>query len=206
MKLLIATTNHGKMAELTDLLNGLVFEIVTPANLGLNVDVEETGESYAANAILKAESFSHLSGLLTIADDTGLEVDALGGRPGIHSARYVDGPGATDAARRAKLIRELATFSRPWTAHFHCSVAVASPGLQTRAFEGNAFGQIMPEERGEFGFGYDCLMVLDGVGKTLAEMQMEEKNQHSHRAAAVKAALPYLSTLLNEQSLDKPTL
>jgi XTP/dITP diphosphohydrolase len=198
MKLLIATTNRGKMAELSDLLKGLPFEIVTPADLGLSVDVEETGESYDANAILKGECFGHHSGLLTIADDTGLEVDALDGRPGIHSARYVDGPGATDAARRAKLLRELNDFPRPWTAHFHCSVAVTGPGLQTRVFEGNAFGQIMPEERGEFGFGYDCLMVLEGVGKTLAEMQMEEKNRYSHRAAAVKAALPYLRTLNNK--------
>jgi len=198
MKLLIATTNRGKLAELSDLLKGLPFEIVTPADLGLNIDVEETGDSYAANAILKAESFSLQSGLLTIADDTGLEVDALAGRPGIHSARYVDGPEATDAARRAKLLRELNNFPRPWTAHFHCSVAVAGPGLQPRVFEGNAFGQIMPEERGEFGFGYDCLMILDGVGKTLAEMQMDEKNRYSHRAAAVKAALPYLRTLNNK--------
>ena len=198
MKLLIATTNHGKMAELTDLLKGLAFEIVTPADLDLNLNVEETGDSYDANAILKAESFSHQSGILTIADDTGLEVDGLDGKPGIHSARYVDGPGATDAARRAKLLRELNIFPRPWTAHFHCSVAVAGPGLQTRVFEGNAFGQIMPEERGEFGFGYDCLMVLDGVGKTLAEMQMEEKNRYSHRAAAVKTAMPYIISLIDE--------
>jgi len=117
MKLLIATTNRGKLAELSDLLKGLPFEIVTPADLGLSIDVEETGDSYAANAILKAESFSLQSGLLTIADDTGLEVDALAGRPGIQSARYVDGPEATDAARRAKLLRELNNFPRPWTSH-----------------------------------------------------------------------------------------
>jgi XTP/dITP diphosphohydrolase len=196
MKLLVATTNTGKLAELIDLLKELSAEIVTPADLGLDIQVDETGDSYNANAILKAETFSAASRLVTIADDTGLEVDALGGRPGLHSARYVDEPGATDADRRAKLLRELAASPQPWTAHFHCSVAVEGPGLETRVFEGNAYGYIQPEERGQFGFGYDCLMVLDGAGKTLAEMQMEDKNQYSHRAKAVKAAIPYLRELV----------
>jgi XTP/dITP diphosphohydrolase len=195
MKLLVATTNTGKLSELIDLLKELKVEIVTPSDLCLKIDVEETGDSYAANASLKAETFSNASGLLTLADDTGLEVDALDGRPGIHSARYVDTPGATDADRRAKLLRELAAFPQPWTAHFHCSVAVACPGLSTRIFEGNAYGLIQIEERGQFGFGYDCLMVLDGAGRTLAEMQMEEKNLFSHRAKAVKEAIPYIKSL-----------
>jgi XTP/dITP diphosphohydrolase len=195
MKLLIATTNFGKRTELLDLLSGLPFEVVTPADIGLDLDVEETGGSYEANAALKAESFCRATGLITLADDTGLEVDALDGRPGLHSARYVQGPGATDAARRAKLLHELASFPRPWTAHFHCSVAIAHPTLETQIFEGNAYGQIVPEERGEFGFGYDCLMVLDGAGRTLAEMQMAEKNQYSHRSIAVKAAIPCLVRL-----------
>jgi XTP/dITP diphosphohydrolase len=195
MKLLIATTNRGKRAELLDLLQSLSFEIVTPADLKLDLEVEETGGTYNENAVLKAETFCAASGLVTLADDTGLEVDALDGRPGLHSARYVDEPGATDADRRAKLLRELADKPKPWAAHFHCSVAIASPGGETQLFEGNAHGQILTEERGEFGFGYDSLMVLDGAGKTLAEMQMEEKNRYSHRALAVKAALPYLVEL-----------
>jgi XTP/dITP diphosphohydrolase len=195
MKILIATTNKGKRAELIDLLKGLPFEIVTPADLNLELDIDETGDTYNENAILKAEAFCLASGLTTLADDTGLEVDALDGRPGLHSARYVEGPGATDAARRAKLLGELATKLQPWTAHFHCSVAVAHPGQVTKVFEGNAYGEIQTEERGEFGFGYDCLMVLDGAGKTLAEMQMDEKNRYSHRSLAVKAAIPYLIDL-----------
>lgn len=195
MKLLIATTNRGKLSELTDLLKGTPFEIVTPKDIGLDLDVEETGGTYDANAILKAEAFCGYSGLITLADDTGLEVDALDGRPGVHSARYVDMPGAGDADRRAKLLRELASFPRPWTAHFHCSVAVACADRPTKVFEGNVCGQIVPEERGAFGFGYDCLMVLDGTRKTLAEMQMAEKNRYSHRSIAVKAALPYLIEL-----------
>ena len=199
MKLLIATTNAGKLTELMDLLNDLPFELVIPSDLGLEIQVDETGDSYNTNAVLKAETFSTASGLFTIADDTGLEVDALGGRPGLHSARYVDEPGATDADRRKKLLYELNDFLRPWKAHFHCAVAVAGPGMKTRVFEGNAFGQVVPEERGEFGFGYDCLMVLDGVGKTLAEMTMEEKNRYSHRAMAIKAAIPYIKTLIGER-------
>ncbi len=195
MKILVATTNKGKQTELTALLANLPFEIVTPADLKLDIEVEETGETYNENAILKAETLSRASGLITLADDTGLEVDALDGKPGLHSARYVAGPGASDVARRAKLLGELASKPRPWTAHFHCSVAVAAPRSETRVFEGNAYGQIQTEERGEFGFGYDCLMVLDGVGRTLAEMQMDEKNRYSHRALAVKAAIPYLIEL-----------
>jgi len=195
MKLLIATTNQGKRAELVALLSGLTFEIVTPADLNLLMDIDETGDTYEKNAILKAETYCHASGLTTLADDTGLEVDALDGRPGLHSARYVDGPEASDAARRAKLLGELASKPRPWTAHFHCSVAVAHPGVETKVFEGNVYGEIQTEERGEFGFGYDCLMVLDGAGKTLAEMQMDEKNRYSHRALAVQAAIPYLIEL-----------
>ncbi len=195
MKLLIATTNAGKLAELTDLLKELNVEIITPADLGLKIEVNETGDTYDVNAALKAESFASVSGLITIADDTGLEVDALDGRPGLHSARYVDAPGATDAARRAKLLHELDAFPQPWTAHFHCSVAVAGPGLATQIFEGNAYGRIQTEERGQFGFGYDCLMVLDGAGKTLAEMQMDEKNLFSHRAKAVRAAIPWVVEL-----------
>lgn len=198
MKLLIATTNKGKLAELRDLLDAPAFEIITPNDLGLTIEVDENGNSYNANAALKAEAFCTVSGLVTLADDTGLEVDALDGRPGIHSARYVDTPGAGDAERRAKLLRELAPFPQPWTAHFHCSVAVARPGGETCIFEGDAFGAIFPEERGKFGFGYDCLMVLDSAGKTLAEMQMEEKNRYSHRSKAVRKALPYLMELVKE--------
>jgi non-canonical purine NTP pyrophosphatase (RdgB/HAM1 family) len=195
MKLLIATTNPGKRAELADLLINPTFEIVTPADLGIQLEVEENGDSYDANARLKAEAFCRASGLITLADDTGLEVDALDGRPGLHSARYMAEPGASDADRRAKLLRELAAKPRPWPAHFHCSVAVAHPSLETRLFEGDAYGQIVPEELGEYGFGYDSLMVLDGAGKTLAEMQMDEKNKYSHRAIAVKKSIPYLLSL-----------
>jgi XTP/dITP diphosphohydrolase len=195
MKLLLATTNIGKTVELKDLLKEHSFEVVTPSELGIKLDVPEDGGSYAANASLKARAFFEASGLITLADDTGLEVDALGGRPGIYSARYVDRPGATDADRRAKLLSELKGLPRPWTAHFHCAVAVASPGQGMHLFDGDVYGEIVPEESGEYGFGYDRLFYIPQMGKTLAACDMREKNAISHRALAVKAALPYLLSL-----------
>lgn len=192
MKLLIATTNAGKKAELSDLLKELSFEIVTPLELGLDMEVEENGHTYAENAVIKAQAYSQASGMLTLSDDAGLEVDALNGRPGVHSARYVATSGAKDADRRAKLLQELSSFPRPWTAHFHCSVAVAAPDREMCVFEGDIFGEIIPEERGDFGFGYDRIFYIPAAGKTLAELVFEEKNEFSHRAIAVKRALVYL--------------
>ena len=196
MKLLIATTNKGKCVELRNLLKQTPFEIVTPRDLGISLEVDEKGDTYAANASLKAAAFLQASGLITLADDTGLEVDALGGRPGVFSARYVDKPGATDAERRAKLLSELKGLERPWTAHFHCTVAVAVPGEEIHLFDGNVYGEIVPEESAEFGFGYDRLFQIPEMGKTLAACTMEEKNRISHRALAVKASLPYLLSLV----------
>lgn len=198
MKLLIATTNKGKLAELLDLLKGTSFEIMTPRDLGLTLEVEESGQTYAENAGLKAVAFCQATGLVTLADDTGLEVDALNGRPGVYSARYVATPGATDADRRAKLLGELRGLPRPWTAHFHCTVAVAAPGVAPKYFEGNVYGEIVPQESGDFGFGYDRLFHIPSMGKTLAACTMTEKNELSHRALAVKQALPYLNSLCAE--------
>jgi XTP/dITP diphosphohydrolase len=196
MKLLIATTNKGKCAELRDLLTATPFEIITPRDLGISLEVEENGDTYDINACLKAQAFRDASGFITLADDTGLEVDALGGRPGVRSARYVEGPSATDADRRAKLLRELKDRPQPWTAHFHCTVAVAAPGTGIQLFGGDVYGEIVTEESGEFGFGYDRLFQIPEMGKTLAACTMEEKNLISHRALAVKAAIPYLLSLL----------
>lgn len=191
MKLLIATSNAGKRAELADLLKDTRFEIVTPAEIGLDLDVEESGQTYAENATLKARAYCLASGLISLADDTGLEVDALEGRPGVYSARYAD----SDVSRRAKLLGELQAFARPWKAHFHCSVAVADPQQETHLFEGDVFGEITEQERGEFGFGYDRIFYIPAAGKTLAELNLEEKNRFSHRALAVKKALGYLLPL-----------
>jgi XTP/dITP diphosphohydrolase len=202
MKILIATTNIGKRTELIDLLKEIPAEIVTPRDLKLTLEVEESGQTYAENASLKALAYCEASGLVSLADDTGLEVDALGGRPGVFSARYVETPDATDADRRAKLLGELKPFPRPWTALFHCTVAIAAPGAELQLFNSDIRGEIVPLETGKFGFGYDSLFYIPSVGKTLASCTMVEKNYISHRALAVKLALPYLKSLLSTNSTN----
>ena len=141
--LLIATTNPGKLKEMRELLAGLPVKLVLPRDLGINLDVEETGSTYAENAALKARAFCDSSGLMTLADDSGLEVDALDGQPGLHSARYLPIPGASDADRRVYLLKNLAGKPRPWTARFHCSVALAAPGRELQFAEGICAGEII---------------------------------------------------------------
>ena len=195
-RLLIATTNPGKIRELQTLLEGLPVDLVTPIDLGLSLEVEESGDSYAENASLKAVTYARSSGLVTLADDSGLEVDALGGLPGIRSARFSTKPGATDADRRAYLLQRLSGCPRPWAAHFHCTVALASPSLPVRLAEGDCPGEIIPEERGQNGFGYDPIFLLPEVSRTMAELTMEEKNRLSHRARAVQASRPILAEMI----------
>jgi XTP/dITP diphosphohydrolase len=192
MKILIATNNKGKKVEISALFEGHPFELCFPAELGIDKDVDETGSTYAENAALKAETLCHLSGLITLGDDTGLEVAALDGRPGLHSARYVTIVGATDADRRAKLLGELADKPAPWLARFVCSVAVAAPNMPTQYFEGEVKGEIIIRESGDFGFGYDRIFWIPQAGKTLADLPMPEKNLISHRAMAVNKAIQYL--------------
>lgn len=191
-KLLIATTNRGKREEIVDLLSSLDLDLVFPDQLGSELEVEETGTTYAQNALLKARAYAQKYALPVLADDTGLEVDALDGRPGLHSARYLPIPGATDADRRHELVAELSIMPHPWKARFVCVVAVVLPDGEEFLASGAVDGEIQPEERGEGGFGYDRLFFISEPGKTMAELTMEEKNSISHRARAVKAVLPYL--------------
>lgn len=191
-KLLIATGNKGKVREIQALLEGLEIELLTPADVGLTLEVEEDGGTYAENAGKKARAYSQASGFLALADDSGLEVDALGGAPGLHSARYTGQPGATDADRRAYLLRQLQGRPRPWTARFHATVAIAAPTGELWFTEGNCEGEIIPEERGTCGFGYDPIFFLPALNRTMAELSMDEKNRLSHRALAVRAAVPLL--------------
>ena len=173
---------------------GLV-ELVLPQQLGITLEVQETGQTYQENAALKALAFCRLSGLVTLADDSGLEVDALGGAPGLHSARYSPLPGASDVDRRALLLRNLHDSPRPWLSRFRCVVALAAPGSEPprlEFYEGVCPGEIIPDERGSNGFGYDPIFLLAELGKTMAELTTAEKNQLSHRARAVRAALPGL--------------
>jgi XTP/dITP diphosphohydrolase len=191
-KLLIATNNQGKVREIRAILQELDLELVLPADLGLELEVEEDGQTYAENATKKALAFSVASGLTALADDSGLEVDALDGAPGLHSARYAPLPNATDADRRAILLLNLTRKPRPWTARFRAAVAIASPGRGETVVEGVCPGEIIPEERGEGGFGYDPIFQLEGSDKTMAELDMDEKNRLSHRGQALRKAIPVL--------------
>lgn len=191
-KLLIATENQGKIHELQELLGGMGLELVMPRQLGLNLNVIEDGQTYEENAAKKARAFAAASGLISLADDSGLEVQALNGAPGLYSARYSPKPGATDADRRAYLLENLREQPRPWLAHFHATVAIATPDGELRFAEGNCYGEIIPEERGAGGFGYDPIFFIPNLGLTMAELGMEEKNRLSHRALAVQNAIPIM--------------
>lgn len=205
LRLLIASTNPGKLREFQQILgeaihhpatqSSFTFELVLPVNLGIDLNVEEDGLTYADNAKKKAVAFCRASGLITLADDSGLEVEALGGQPGLYSARYAPWPHATDADRRRYLLENLRPLSRPWNAHFHCSLAIAVPNQGVHLTEGKVAGQIIDEERGENGFGYDPIFLLPHLGLTMAELASEEKNRISHRALAVKTAVPLLARL-----------
>jgi XTP/dITP diphosphohydrolase len=197
-KLLIATNNKGKVKELRDLLQDIDIHLLTPAQISLELDVLEDGSTYAENATKKAIAFAKASGLISVADDSGLEVDALDGAPGLYSARYSPRPGATDADRRAYLLQNLRDKPRPWAARFHATIAIAAPNAETHLAEGFCDGEIIPEERGTGGFGYDPIFLLPTLGKTMAELSMDEKNRLSHRARAVMNAKPILKKLFTE--------
>jgi XTP/dITP diphosphohydrolase len=179
-RLVIASGNAGKLREYRDLLSGAGVELVA-----FDSEVEEVGESYSENARLKAEAALAKSGLPSLGDDSGLEVGALDGFPGIKSARL----GPTQKERTAELLRRLEGVPRPWNARFVCVIALAVPGRDTRFFEGECRGEVVPEWRGEAGFGYDPIFLVPGTGKTFGEMPPEEKRKYSHRAAAARALL-----------------
>ncbi|RPH58724.1 MAG: RdgB/HAM1 family non-canonical purine NTP pyrophosphatase [Chloroflexi bacterium] len=194
--LLIATENQGKVKEFRALLDGLDVELVTPKSLGLNMTVVEDGATYEENAGKKALAYCQASGLISLADDSGLEVEALDGAPGLYSARYSPQPGAKDADRRALLLENLQDKPQPWKAHFHATVAIAAPGSALHFAEGNCYGQIIPQERGDNGFGYDPIFLIPELGLTMAELSMDQKNRLSHRALAVHNAKTLLLEIL----------
>lgn len=199
-KLLIATNNKGKLIEFQDLLKGTGIELITPTDIYLDLDVEEDGTTYSENATKKANAFAQASGLISLADDSGLEVDALGGAPGLYSKRYHPKPGANDADRRTYMIENLRDKPHPWTAHFHATIAIATSENEVQVVEGNCYGEIIPEERGTGGFGYDPIFLFPELNKTMAELEMEEKNRLSHRAKAVINAIPILTKIFEDQS------
>jgi XTP/dITP diphosphohydrolase len=179
-RLVIASGNTGKLSEYRELLAGAGVELVA-----FDSEVEEVGETYADNARLKADAGAARSGLAALGDDSGVEVEALGGFPGIRSARL----GPTQEERTAELLKRLEDKPRPWNARFVCVLALADPGQPTKFFEGECRGEIVPEWRGEAGFGYDPVFLVPGTGKTFGEMPPEEKRLYSHRARAVRALL-----------------
>ena len=196
-KLLIATANEGKLDEFKTLIGNDV-ELVSLRDIGIE-SPEESGRAFAENASIKAAHGAKQSGLITVADDSGIVVDALDGAPGIWSARFA-GPGATDEDNRRLLLQRLYDTSSPGrTARFVCVIAVADPNGEIRTFDGALEGAVAVEERGMGGFGYDPIFELED-GMTIAELPAEAKNRISHRARALKSALPYIHSLLAEQA------
>jgi XTP/dITP diphosphohydrolase len=200
VKLLIATNNPGKVREYEELLETLpaAVEITYPAQQGLALEVEESGETFEENARLKALAFAQASGLLTLADDSGLEVDALYGAPGVRSARYA-GPDSNDVDRYRKLLGALAGVPADRrSARFRCVVALAQPDGTIHTADGTCEGEIGHEPRGTHGFGYDPVFVVDGYGgRTMAELAPEIKNRISHRGRALAAIRPRLEQLVS---------
>jgi XTP/dITP diphosphohydrolase len=190
--LLVATNNAHKRRELAALLAGLEVELKSPLDLGPHAEPVEDGNTFAENAARKALHYHRLTGWTALADDSGLEVQALAGAPGVHSARYA-GAHASDAENRAKLLAALAGVpAAARGARFRCSLAVADRGSIVLTAEGSVAGEILDQERGSGGFGYDPLFFCQTVGRTFAELGEAEKNVLSHRARALKALLPEL--------------
>jgi XTP/dITP diphosphohydrolase len=192
-RLLLATNNPGKVREFRRLLAASGFEVVTPGDASISLEVEETGASYAENAALKAKAFAEAGQCLALADDSGIEVDALDGGPGMYSARH-GGPGLDDVGRTALLIEELGTVLPPKrSARYRAVVAVAWPDeAEPRLFEGVQEGSIALTPRGERGFGYDPVFLVDGE-RVQAEISDDEKDLISHRGKAVRAAVAWLA-------------
>ena len=225
-RLLIGTSNAGKLKELSALLAGVPFELISLADAGIDHDVEETGATFEENATLKAETYCRLSGLPVLADDSGLEVEALGGEPGVRSSRYA-GDDADDA-RRIDFLLDKLSGTPPGERHarFRCVVAIAWPlrqaqgrllrqaqgrllrqarSEQTQSVElhhGECSGRIIDSPRGSFGFGYDPIFLLPELGKTMAELTPQEKNGISHRSIAARRAAASLRRRESGPTLD----
>jgi XTP/dITP diphosphohydrolase len=194
--ILVATRNPGKLREYAHLLADLPVEWLTLDQAGITLEVEETGDSFLTNARLKATAYARASGLLTLADDSGLEVDALGGAPGVNSARYA-GPGASDRERYELLLSKLKSVPQVQrSARFVCVVAIATQHGAVHATRGEVQGRIIDQPRGEHGFGYDPVFWLEERGCTMAELSSDEKNRISHRASALRVMRPTLVSWL----------
>ena len=186
MEFIAATNNPGKMAEMRRILERMGHTVRSQREAGVTLEPEENGTTFAENARIKAEAILQLTGCAALADDSGLEVDALGGAPGVHSARYC-GRHGDDDANNALLLRNLAGVPAPRTARFVSAVALARPGQPTRICRGTCEGTVGFAPRGNNGFGYDPYFTPLGMDKTFAELPAEVKNGMSHRAHALAA-------------------
>lgn len=189
---IIASGNQGKLKEFQTLMSGLNVEVKSLKDYPHIGDIEENGQSFAENAYIKAKAVSEVTGCLCIADDSGLEVDALGGAPGIYSARYA-GEQKDDAANNQKLLEALKDVpDEERGAQFHCAIVAIDKDGKRYDAEGIVRGRILRAARGDNGFGYDPLFYVEEFGKTTAELSMEEKNKISHRGQAVRAIVAIL--------------
>jgi XTP/dITP diphosphohydrolase len=195
MKVLVATTNRNKIKEISDILSDSGITLISPDQLGMNLDVEEEGETFEANALSKAMAWNRASGLPSLADDSGLCVDELGGKPGILSARF-SGPGATDHSNMELLLNLMEGLENR-KARFICVVALVISEDKVITAQGEYEGVILHEPLGESGFGYDPVFLDPESGKTFAQLSDTEKNVRSHRGRALKS----LKQKLKDQSL-----
>ena len=192
LTLLLATNNPHKVKEFRSIFLPYAVILQTPADLGMVTDVDESGNTYFENAHLKAQAYWQEGQNIVLADDSGLEVEALEGAPGIHSHRFLPDPNATSRDRCLYLLERLQDFPRPWRAAFHCEVVLLTRQGALFTSHGICTGQIIPEFRGENGFGYDPIFLVDGTDQTMAELDPDRKNQLSHRG---KAALGMIKQL-----------
>ncbi|PLS16910.1 non-canonical purine NTP pyrophosphatase [Bacillus sp. M6-12] len=200
---LIATKNIGKAKEFESLFLPKGYNVQTLLDIEGSIDVEETGITFEENAILKAETIARQIGTIVIGDDSGLIVDALDGRPGVYSARYA-GEEKNDAANTEKVLRELKDVPQmERTARFYCALALASPNQETVTVAGTVEGRITETPSGTNGFGYDPVFFVEEKGKTMAELEKEEKNAISHRAVALKKLEGLLETFLQTEEEEK---
>lgn len=183
---IIATHNPGKVKEFKEILEPRGYDVKSLAEIGFTEEIEETGHTFEENAILKAEAVAKAVNKMVIADDSGLSIDNLGGRPGVYSARYA-GEQKDDQANIEKVLSELKGIEKEQRiARFRCALAVSIPGEETKTVEGHVEGYIAEEPRGEYGFGYDPIFIVKDKDKTMAELTSVEKNKISHRADALK--------------------
>jgi len=199
MKIIMATGNMNKIREIREMLEGTGISVISMKEAGIDADIDETGTTFEENARIKAETVCRISGTPVIADDSGLEIDYLGGEPGIYSSRYMGEDTSYDIKNAALIGRLEGVPDEERTARFVCAMAIAYPDRETKIFRGEFEGRIAYEPAGENGFGYDPILYLPERGCTSAELSPEEKNEISHRGKALRMAVDELIKSSNDQ-------